>query len=283
VIGNEGRRKRSRRGLSAAAGLALVALLALPASAAASTRSTTVTVPGFDAGVGVAKATCPRHQRATGGGFVTASDSIAVMLVFESRKIGQRSWRVSAADKDTPQTLTAFVYCDKDAVKTKEKLITVTAPAGSGLVAADASCGSAGRAQAGGFVQPLVPPTYPNQADMVDSFRSSKKSWRSRMSPAFGTGTPSLTTYVYCADVRAPKARSGSVTSSTNGERLTALSADCQHHTHPFAGGFSQPNATTSDVFILPFQSFRSGKHWQVSARHNGSASTTLNSIAYCA
>jgi hypothetical protein len=264
-----------------------VALLALPASAAASTKSASTTLPGLPPGAtGTAKAKCPHGQRATGGGFqAPAYSATAKVVVFESRKVGQRSWQVSGVENSSaPATLTVFVYCSDSAPKTKQKSMTLpVAPSGMTFTSAVASCGHAGRAQAGGFLSLLVAPSFPNVAVIIDSFRASGKSWQSRA--RYDGGAPTLTSYVYCADQKAPKARPGSVTSSTFGELKTALSGKCRHGTRVLAGGVSQPDATLSGAhgyYVFPWEWLRAGKSWQASAYHSGSLSTTLTSIAYC-
>jgi hypothetical protein len=260
--------------------LSLVATsLALPASASASTksRSLTLTASGQEATL-VPK--CPRGKRATGGGFLAPPPVGGPAAIFyESRKSGQRSWRISVA-KDDPGALpvTAFVYCSADAPKTKTKSTSIAISSGATFFTADASCGSAGKAQAGGFLGP--PQSSGSYTQVVDSFRSSKNTWRSR--GFLGGGAPTLTSYVYCADSGSPRARSGSTSTSANGSPATALSAPCKGGTHVGAGGFSESSAGFGAFFYDPYESFRVGKAWRASAFHSGPASTTLNSIAYC-
>ncbi len=257
-------------------------LLALPASAAAATRTQTVTlVDSQDRATLQPK--CPGRQRATGGGFEALPyDGANYIWIYESRKVGQRSWRVSAlknsSGPQTPLTVTAYVYCAKHAPRTKgiSKTIAVT----SDFQPAVASCGAAGRAQAGGFFA-LVTPNFNDVAVLVDSYRLGRKSWQTRAT--LGPGSPTLTSYVYCAKTRAPRARSGSTTASTEQQLTTATSKGCKRGTRARAGGFSQPDATSSNHFQLPMESIRVGKQWRATAVHSGTGITTLTSIAYCA
>jgi hypothetical protein len=266
------------------------ALLALPASATAGTKSKSATAAG-DLAIASATAKCPSRQRATGGGFTTVPlSTFPDIVVYESRKVGQRSWRASGQINDPPmatgipRTVTAFVYCSDGAPSTKSKSASVTSVgASSAFFTADARC-SSGKAQAGGFLGP-PPNVGPAMVShfVTDSYRADKKSWRSRML-SFDPGL-TFTSYVYCADEKKPAARSGSTSSSTPGTPHTALSAECKPGTKPVAGGFSQPNATLAGgagLFERFYESFKSGKRWQASAFHIGTTSTTLNSIAYC-
>jgi hypothetical protein len=263
------------------------ALLALPANATASTRSESATAMGHLA-ITSATAKCPSGQRATGGGFtapaLAPTGASPGLLVHESRKIGQRSWRVSAQVIDLGAsgqafTVRASVYCSDAAPSTKSKSANVTSTGTTLVYGADARCGS-GKAQAGGFRGP--PPNAGIDSYVVeDSYRADKKTWRSRMATE-GAGA-TLTSYVYCADEKKPAARTGSVTAADNTFH-TALSAKCKQGTKPVAGGFSQPSANLASGggFVQVNQSVKSGKRWRVTARHSG-LSSTLNSIAYCA
>jgi hypothetical protein len=284
------RKKQGARVRVLAALCGLAVFLAAPASAPAGTKSATTTLPGGTAAPGTATAKCPRHQRATGGGFAApATDYLTAATVavdvFESRKIGQRSWRVSGIEQGTsPAALSAFVYCSNDASKTKEHSSNVAIAAGNTITAADASCGSSGKAQAGGFLVPTVSPLV-NDGPIVDSFRVGGKTWRSRAVRI--AGAPTLTSYAYCAKTGAPKARGGSI-SATGDALVTADSNRCKRGTAIAAGGFSQLNATqggaaaTTGRYFFPWESVRVGKRWRTSAIHYGLLSTTLTSIAYC-
>jgi hypothetical protein len=265
------------------------ALLTIPASALASTRSGSTTLAPGGTTPGTVTAKCPSHQRATGGGFqAPPMDFVALTTfveVFESRKIGQRSWRVSGLEGGTsPASLSAIVYCSMAGPKTKEKSATVAVPPPPplGLTPANVSCGKSGKAQAGGFISPPGPSSS-NTVIVTDSFRTGRKSWQNRA--IYSNGSPTLTSYVYCADQKAPKARSASIASSTFGEPKTAISKECKSGTHIVAGGYRQPNATQGGSFgyyTFPWESRASGKRWQTSAIHLGTVSTALVAVAYC-
>jgi hypothetical protein len=266
-----------------------VGLLIGTGAASGSTRSKSASLGGNGAAASVT-ATCKHGEKATGGGFRTtppiglggASD--AVDVVYESRKVGQRSWRVSAQENaggpymNTPTTVTAFAYCG-DGPKTRARWQTGTGASGS-LISADATCHS-GKAQAGGFS--TTPISGPGYAYITDSARSGKKTWHSRAVSGGGV----VTSYVYCASEKLAN-RSGNTTSSGSPVTGTAISDKCKSGTKALAGGFSQPNAFSgggiSGVWYLPFEFVRSGKAWRTSAVHQAppSTPTTLTSIAYC-
>jgi hypothetical protein len=275
--------------LTPVAGVTLAALLALPASAIASTKSKSATAAG-DFAIASATAKCPSGQRATGGGFKAPAQTgpLPHIRVYESRKVGQRSWRASGQVSDLAATgqafaVTSFVYCRDGAPVTKSKSASVTSGSGFTFLAADAKCKS-GQAQAGGFLGP-PPSTSGGVAShqVTDSYRIDKRTWRARMRSDDVPGV-TFTSFVYCAEEKKPAARLGSMTATTSSVPVTALSAECKRGAKPVAGGFSQPGATTggSGAFLRFNESFKSGKRWQVSAFHAGTP-TTLNSIAYCA
>jgi hypothetical protein len=260
----------------------VAAILAAPMSASAGTKSLSATMT-LNNEVVTLTPKCRKSQRATGGGWQVEppfSPSSAVR-VFESRKIGQRSWRVSAAVQvaGTAKHLRAFAYC-ADAAKTTERSRTNAFMGALGsFFPAEAKCKSGDKARAGGFL--LSPP---DSTEIIDSFRTDKRTWRSRTLASTG-GPHAITSYVYCADQEKPAARSASVSAGPGSMETRVLSGECKKGTKPVAGGFSQPDANPAPgggKFLLPFESLRIGKQVQTSASQAGSTST-LTSIAYCA
>jgi hypothetical protein len=272
--------KRTRRAATFVAGTILAVGL-LPAGASASKRSTTATT-SVDRGVATATAKCPSGQRATGGGFqlTPISESISVYPI-ESRKIGQRSWRVSAQRFGAPGAIsaTATAYCATNAPKTTASTANTALPGSGEQTGATATCPK-GKAQAGGF---FVPAGSPSRG-VLESFRKSSRSWQST---AFAGGAGvTLTNYVYCARAATPKVRLGSVAGTGDRTYWTVVSEKCKH-TAPIHGGWSQPEGFT--VFVVskaffPYESLRSGRRWRTSGlyRDAGGGPTTLNSFAYC-
>ncbi len=260
----------------------VAAILVLPAIASASVRSESATLTMNDQAVTLSPR-CAKGQVATGGGWTVPApfSPSSATRVYESRKIGQRTWRVSALQisAGAVKTFTAFAYCAKGPATT-QKSKTISVPDVPGVISgADASCGHAGQARAGGFLTTAAPIT-----DILDSFRSDKKTWRSRVHVSVGSGSRSLTSYAYCADRKKPGTRTGSGSSSTSHDPTQAVSGKCPKGRKAVAGGFSQPDADLTDGWYdFPFESLRAGKRSrQTAAVHYGTASTTLTSIAYC-
>jgi hypothetical protein len=254
--------------------------LAVPAAAPASTKSASTTIPAADQAFATVTAKCPRGQRATGGGFRTDPfvRFTRFVTVYESRKVGQRSWRVSgleiAPGMAAPMNLTSYVYCSADGPSTKAVSHTATTPATSALTSSDARC-SSGKAQAGGFLLPA------KAVEITDNFRSSSKVWRARTL----TSTPGVAviSYVYCAQ-GSVHTRAADASSAANAAPVIARSDKCKGGEHVLAGGFNQGNAdaATMNLFVLPYESLRDGKRWRVASFHQGTTSTTLTSRAYC-
>jgi hypothetical protein len=262
------------------AGLAAAgALLALPAGAMAGTKSKSATLSSVGQ-IASLSPKCPKGQKATGGGFKIAPAGTSEVSIYESRKSGQRRWRVSAQEPAVAavRTLTAYVYCSADAPKTKESAATVTAPLSLAYVNGDAKC-SSGKARAGGF---LFPPPATTLLFQSDSFRLDSKTWRTGARNPGGP-TASFTSYVYCASGK-PKARSGSTSVPTDSTPGTAVSAACKSGTKLLAGGFSQPGVNAMVYYFPISESFKTGKSWRVSALHLAAPAgpSTLTSYAYC-
>jgi hypothetical protein len=230
---------------------------------------------GVDGQFVTATAKCSRGKRATGGGFLAPHDFVNTSFyVYDSQKVGQRSWRASAQffTYGISGTLTTFAYCSKDGPKTKAKAVSMTTPAGANLFPVDAKC-SSGKAQAGGF---LIPTPNP----LTDSFRNGSKTWRTRVYS--GSAGQTITSYVYCAKAEAPQARSGNATSPGTFEAARATSSPCKHGDKPLTGGFSQPDATSTNYIATPSESLRIGKQWRASAFLIGTVSPTFTATAYC-
>jgi hypothetical protein len=271
---------RSRIALCCALATSL-ALLAGPASALAGTKSKSATLTATNQVISV-KPRCPRGQQATGGGFLTAAPTATTTIaIFESRKIGQRSWQVSAQQTGGPEAvvLTGYVYCDAGAPKTKAKSASTGTTGTPGIFAADASCGSAGKAQAGAFLSPVPLPA--GNGSVLESFRATGKVWRTRH---LGGQPASFTSYAYCAKAGVPSSRSRSTVSALNAVPVSVQSRSCAQGTKALAGGFSQPNGVyPNGLYGNFFESRRIGRTWKVSARHIGLTPTTLTATAYCA
>jgi hypothetical protein len=283
--------------------LALVSILALlafvPAADAFRVRaSKQIKGPLATARV---EAKCPRGTRATGGGFKQTPPSVAKLgVVFESRKIGQRTWRSSVQLADTgPATgrvrVRSFAYCRAGAPRTTAHSKALTLTTANQIGAATATCPSGKDALAGGFATspPGISGTAGTRNQITGSARKGKSAWKVQaVTGPFGAA--GHTAYVYCRargpdSVRAGKGKVRNPAGATKFNKGTARSAPCPGKQKPLSGGFKQ-SPITFDPFKLtlayPFASFASGDRWKAGAVQAGGttqpAVTTLRAIAYC-
>jgi hypothetical protein len=249
-------------------------------------RTATGSATGREA-IATATATCPKGTKAAGGGFEAPSSIAVVGLVYESVKVGQRSWRASAQllDLGAPSTLTltTYVYCRAHFPHTDRRSSTVptdgkpkVGPTGS------ATCRRGADAVAGGFTMP--PPLQGAMVSSIffDSMRQADNAWDTRVvtGPA---GPSTFTGEVYCSK-KIPAPAQASATSSPNATDFTisTATASCPSGLAPAAGGFSQPDSGLTS-FLIVFESRRIGAAWQVSGLHSGnSPAVILTSFAYC-
>jgi hypothetical protein len=255
--------------------------------AAIQERTATGSATGREA-IATATATCPKGTKAAGGGFEAPSSIAVVGLVYESVKVGKRSWRASAQllDLGAPSTLTltTYVYCRAHFRHTDSGSSTVATdgkphlgPTGS------ASCRRGAEAIAGGFTMP--PPLQGSMVRSIyfDSLRHGDDAWDARVvtGPA---GPSTFTTEVYCSKrIPAPVQASASSSPNANDFTISTASASCEEGLAPAVGGFSQPQSGLGSFFVV-FESRRVGAAWQVSGLHTGNnPPVTLNSFAYCA
>ena len=231
------------------------------------------------------EAKCPRGTRATGGGFRQTPPTVTTLgVVFESRKIGQRTWRssVQLADKGTATgrvKVTSFAYCRAGASPTTAASKTVTLATSNQIGSATAACPGGKEAIAGGFETPLpgISGTAGTRNQITGSARKGKGGWKVQaVSGVFGAA--SHTAYVYCArrgadSVRAGKGKVRNPANATKFNKGTALSAPCPGRQTPLSGGFKQ-SPITFDPFKLtlayPFASFGRGDRWKAGAVQAG-------------
>ncbi len=247
------------------------------------------------------EAKCPKGTHATGGGFKeTPPNVITLGVVFESRKIDQRTWRssVQLADHGAETgkvKVTAFAYCRAGAPVTAERSKSVTIPSANVKGSVTASCPAGKEAVAGGFQTP--PPGISGTAGtrnaITGSARRGNDAWKVQaVSGVFGAAEH--TAYVYCANrgpdsVRSGKGKVKNPANATKFNRGSALSAPCPRGQSVLAGGFKQ-SPIIFDISKLtlayPSASFASGKRWKAAAVQAGGttkpAITTLRAIAYC-
>ena len=207
--------------------------------------------------IATATATCPKAElgpwRAISGGFqmkgvqpvfttpnLPPSPPTARGVVFESRKVGQRSWRISAQSLMGTFTLKVFLYCQNGVPKTKQAT-ALTAAATTPQVGptAVARC-SSGKSVSGGFS--TAPPFAASGtvSTVIASMPSGKKGWEAQVlsGPGSQAGISSVTSYVYCAKRKRVLLHHSGGSSSVSDPRPRA--GVCQHLRLPQLANFSR-------------------------------------------
>lgn len=266
----------------------------------------------------IVTATCPAGKLAVGGGFDTppafgGSLLSDLNLVYESRRVGDNAWQVSAVREDTGSAgpdlpLNASVDCRSaklstkktakktaSAAKKKKKKLKITVvsssagtPATSGaLAAATATCPAGRQALGGGFSSSPTPVLTGSVAFPIfwQSYRSSPSSWASAFTNS-GLTARTVTSYAYCAaglkvgevSATASLAASGAATNSA-----TATTPTCTKGRALLGGGFNNSPAATASALALPSSSRALGATWQMSAFNLSSFPGTLAAFGYCA
>lgn len=301
-----------QRGIAAALILLALALLPAGASSAATAqpgkknpRMQVVKAFGSAETAGVvatATATCPKTTRPDLGPWRAISAGFEMKgvvpvfttqnnpplppsgsgVVYESRKVGQRSWRVSAQSLWGTFTLKVSLYCQNGVPKTRQNT-ALTAAATTPQVGptAVARC-SSGKPVSGGFS--TAPPFTASGAanTVIASMPSGKKGWEAQVisGPSSHAGITSVTSYVYCA-----KRKRVRVVSSFAGEPSSVAALDltlAYANTYdppcrtgkflPGGGGFSEEGTTTSQ-YLIPVSSHQQsgGTVWHAQALKVGS------------
>jgi hypothetical protein len=199
-------------------------------------------------------------------------------VVYESRKVGQRSWRVSAQSLSGNFSLKVFLYCQNGVPKMKSASNTIATPgilqAGPATVAV---CPS-GKPVAGGFTTP-PPFTATGAANtVIGSMPSGNKGWQAEV---VSNQASSLTSYVYCAkrkQARLGSSRAGESSSVATTEDdvsyANAYDPQCPNKGRfiPGGGGFFEQGATASQ-YLIPVTSHSqgSGRSWHAHALKVGS------------
>ena len=196
-------------------------------------------------------------------------------VVFESQKVGQRSWRVSAQSLWGRFDLGVSVNCQNSVPKTKSASSTVATP-GTPQVGPEAvaRCRT-GKTVSGGFSTP--PPFTATSAanTVIGSLPSGKNGWEAQ---ALSNQASSLTSYVYCAKRKPVRLRHspGGVATLDLHQVYDGLydiyECPVGGKFLPGGGGFSEEGLTSSQ-YLIPVQSFQqgSGIGWRVSAIKVGS------------
>jgi hypothetical protein len=253
--------------------------------------------------IATATATCPkaerpdqRPRRAISGGFqmkgvvpvFTTQGNPRLPpsgsgVVYESRKVGQRSWRVSAQSLWGTFTLKVFVYCQSEVPKTTHASTTVATPGTSQIGPATAARCRSGKAVAGGFSTP-PPFTATGAANtVIGSLPSGKTGWEAQV---LSSQASSLTSYVYCAKRKRVLLRHSTTPAASDVLVYANIyDASCPVGTFTGGGGFSEEGLTTSR-YLIPVESHKlSGwASWHANALIVGSGvPVTLSAHAVCA
>jgi hypothetical protein len=208
-------------------------------------------------------------------------------VVYESRKVGQRSWRVSAQSLSGSFNLKVFLYCQNGVPKTTHASATVATPGNSQIGPATVARCRSGKTVSGGFSTP--PPFTAGQAanTVIGSLPSGKKSWEAEV---LSSQPSSLTSYVYCA----PRKR-GRVVSSVESSTVATMDGEVAYaNTYdppcpkgrflPGGGGFSEQGLSTSQ-YLIPVTSHQQsgGTVWHAHALKVGSGvAVRLNARLVC-
>jgi hypothetical protein len=160
-------------------------------------KSTTI----LAASNGSVAAKCPGGSEAVSGGFAAPRGGTkgSTLFPYESRRVGDRKWKVSAISNDAanPHELTAFAQCDgsKPGLATRSKQDTVD---GGKTVSRDVVCRHNKQPVSGGFSSTLDTSTAEVVAFPFTSRRSSSSSWRASFVGNGSSGTSTVTTFAYC-------------------------------------------------------------------------------------
>jgi hypothetical protein len=211
-------------------------------------------------------------------------------VVYESRRVGQRSWRVSAQSLWGKFSLKVFLYCQNGVPKTTHASTTVATPGTSQIgPAAVARCRS-GKTVSGGYSTP-PPFTATGAANtVISSMPSGKKGWQAEV---VSNQAISLTSYVYCANrkqTRMVRSLAGEPSSVATLVDTVAYAntydPPCPNKGRfiPGGGGFSEQGATASQ-YLIPVTSHQQsgGTVWHAHALKVGSGIPVgLSAVLLC-
>lgn len=242
--------------------LALTALAAPVAQGAEKPRvaKTVATASGAGA-VATATATCPAKGGSKGkwqalsGGFVLATPVDGV--VFESRRVGQRSWRASAQSLSGVVTVTAYANCRRGLPKPRAISATVSTPGAAQVGPATTAQCPSGRAVSGGFATPPPYTALGAANTVIGSFPSGTRAWRVQV---VSNQASNLDAFAYCAKrKRKPKiaravADPGSVATDAGSVAVSSTRRCPAGQFAPGGGGFQQQNVTPTQ-YLVPIRS----------------------------
>ena len=159
-------------------------------------RSKTTTLPAQPS-TGSATAKCPRGSEAVSGGWATPDgQGEDAPFAYESRRKGERKWKVSAFNNDNAnaQRLVAYAYCDNHGPDLRAKSDKVNVPAGEKR-SAKAKCRHGSKAYSGGFKGQVDPNASGPFA--FTSKRTGGGDWQAKAA-GNNSGTHKFKVYAYC-------------------------------------------------------------------------------------
>ena len=197
-------------------------------------------------------------------------------VVYESRKVGQRSWRVSAQSLWGTFTLKVSLFCQNSVPKTTHASTTVATPGTSQIGPAAVARCRTGKTVSGGFSTP-PPFTATGAANtVIGSLPSGKNGWEAQ---ALSNQASSLTSYIYCAKRKPVRLRhsfagepSSLETVDLEGAVANIYECPVGGRFRPGGGGFSEEGLTGSQ-YLIPVDSHQQsgGIGWHVTAIKVGS------------
>ena len=244
------------------------------------TKSTPLT--GMQSSVASVTATCPPGTNIISGGFEAreATGDPSSAIVYQSKRIGTRSWIVSAIEGTIiglPGTLTVSAYCDPKAPEAKQ--VSEDQHLGSFEVGtSQANCPKGKKATAGGFFVADTP-DFMQFGQIVSSFRSGKRSWSATGANEEAADTH-VTSLAYCTGgVNKTKAETGPGASFDSSPSASDRSPKCPKSPGVRSGGFKTDPGGSPEYTV--FQSRRQGRTWIAGGRQIDSGST-IHALAYC-
>ena len=246
------------------------------------------------------KVSCKKGSNIVGGGFKAGpASTTGANYVWESRRVSNRAWQVSATNvSGAAGTLTTIAYCRKKAAKLGQSATTISIPSPppQSTRSASAPCPSGKRPAAGGFLGEEAGLESALSAALPYSSRRLGPSWivsAVNTTGAFGGGEArSLTAYAYCAKSNRPQrlgsasvgeeqtakdVYSGKCPKNQNGKQLKALSGGFDVSPPPF---ITLGRQGTRLVAIRA--SVRAKTKWKTSVTSLGALASTVTSFAYC-
>jgi hypothetical protein len=209
-------------------------------------------------------------------------------VVYESRKVGQRSWRVSAQSLWGTFSLKVFLYCQNGVPNTTHASTTVATSGTSQIGPATVARCRSGKTVSGGFSTP-PPFTATGAANtVIGSMPSGKNGWEAQV---LSNQASSLTSYVYCAKRKRVRLRHSLAGEPSSVATLDSTVAFANTNPAcpvgkflPGGGGFSEEGLTTSQYLIpVEFHQQDVGRGWHANAIKVGSGvPVTLRAHLVC-